>query len=159
MLRKSIKFILVLMALILLLTPAWGSIPDATDAEDQALTFFRNHEVAESCVWVEFLENQPVLARGGGSGGGSGSGSNSGISGTSGTSGGFGNNNGPHGKGSQGINAAQQNKHENKHENQYQQRKTTEIQNQHQHQYQQKEGSEIQNQHQYQQREASETQN
>jgi hypothetical protein len=146
MLRKSIKFIFVLMAMTLFLTPAWGSTPDATDVEDQALTFFRNHEVAGTCVWVEFLENQSVLARGGGSGGGS-------NSGTSGTNGDFGNNNGPHRMGSQGTNAAQQNQHEH----QYQQRKTTERQNQHQ----QKEGSETQNQHQhqYQQRGASETQN
>ncbi|MDH3344680.1 MAG: hypothetical protein OEL58_05535, partial [Desulfobacteraceae bacterium] len=64
MLRKSIKFIFVLMPLTLFLTPAWGSIPDATDAEDQALTFFRNYEVAGTCVWVEFLEHRPVLARG-----------------------------------------------------------------------------------------------
>jgi hypothetical protein len=147
MLRKSIKFIFALMALIFLLTPAWGSILDSTDVEDQAMPFFQNHEVAGSCVWVEFFQNQSVLAKSGGSGGGSGGGSNSG------TGGGFGNNNGPHGKGSQGINPAQQNQHEH----QYQQRKTTEIQNQHQ--YQEKEGSEIQNRHQYQQKEGSETQN
>ena len=138
MLRKSIKFIFVLMAMTLFLTPAWGSTPDATDAGDQALTFFRNHEVAGTCVWVEFLENQPVLARGGGSGVGSGGGSGGGSG--VGSGGGYGNN-GSHGKGSIGTNAAQQNQH------QYRQQQTTEKQNQHQHQYQ------------YQHREESGTQN
>jgi len=140
MLRKSIKFIFVLMAMTLFLTPAWGSTPDAMDVEDQALTFFRNHEVAGTCVWVEFLENQSVLARGGGSGGGSGGG----------FGGGYGNN-GSHGMGSPGTNAAQQNQH------QYQQQQKTEKQNQHQYQQQQK--TEKQNQHQYRQQQKTEKQN
>ena len=126
MLRKSIKFIFVLMATALFLTPAWGSTPDATDVEDQALTFFRNHEVAETYVWIEFLENQSVLARGGGSGGGS-------SSDHGGFSGGFGNNNGAHGNAIIRQNTEQQNRHQNEH--QYQHQKTTEKQNQHQHQY------------------------
>ena len=158
MLRKSIKFIFVLTAMTLFLAPAWASIPDATNVEDQVLTFFRNHEVAGTCVRVEFLEIQPVLARGGRSGGGSGGGSGRGsYSGTSGTNGGFGNNNGPHRMGSQGTNAAQQNQHEH----QYQQRKTTKRQNQPQHQYQQQQKTEKQNQHryQYQHREESGAQN
>jgi hypothetical protein len=131
MLKKSIKFIFVLMALTLFLTPAWGSVPEATDSEDQDLTFFRNHEVAGTCVWVEFFEHRPVLARGSGSGSGSG--------------GGYGNN-GPHRMGGQEINAVQQNQHEH----QYQQRKTNKRQNQTQHQYQQQQKTEKQNQHQYQ---------
>ena len=135
MLRKSIKFIFLFMAMSLFLTPAWGSTPDGTDVEDQALTFFRNNEVAETCVWVEFLESQSVIARGGGSGGGSGGGHG----------GGYGNN-GSHGMGSQGTNAAQQNQYQH----QYQQKKTNKRQNQTQHQYQQQQKTEKQNQHQYQ---------
>jgi hypothetical protein len=146
MLRKSIKLIFVLTAMTLFLTPAWGSIPDATNVEDQALTFFRNHEVAGTCVRGEFLDIQPILARGRGSGGGSGGGSGRGsYSGTCGTNGGFVNNNGSHRMGSQGTNAAQQNQHEY----QYQQQKTTKRQNQHQYQQQQQK-TEKQNQHQYQ---------
>ena len=145
MLRKSITFIFVLMAMTLFLTPAWGSTPDATDVEDQALTFFRNHEVAGTCVWVEFLENQCVLARGGGSVGGSGVGSGGGYGG------------GSHGKGSPGRNAEQQNQH------QYQHQQKNEKQNQHQHQYQHQQKTEKQNQpqhqHQYQHREESGAQN
>ena len=135
MLRKSIKFIFVLMAMTLFLTPAWGSTRDATDVEDQTLTFVRNHGVAGTRVWVEFLGNQSVLARGGGSGGGSG--------------GGYGG--GSHGKGSPGTNAAQQ------HQHQYQRQQNTKKQNQHQ--QQQREGSGTQNQHQYQQQQKTEKQN
>ena len=150
MLGKSIKLLFALMALILLLTPAWGAIPDATDAEDQVLTFLRYHEVAGGCVPLGFLRNQPVLAKGGGSGG-----SDGGSGGVSG--GGFGNSNGLHGQDRQGTNATQQNQNQNQY--QYQQKEKSEGQNQHQHQ--QKERSETQNQHQhqYQQREASETRN
>lgn len=135
MFRKSINFIFVLTAMTLFLTPTWGSIPHATNVEDQVLTFFRNHEMVGTCVWVEFLGSQPVLARGGGSG-----------SGSSGNSGGGYGNNGPHRMGSQGTNAVQQNQHEH----QYQQRKTNKRQNQTQHQYQQQQKTEKQNQHQYQ---------
>jgi len=144
MLKKSITFIFVLMAMTLFLTPAWGSTPDATDVEDQALTFFRNHEVAGTCVGVEFLESQSVLARGGGSCGGSGGGSGGGS--YSGTSGGFGNNSGFHRMGGQETNATQQNQHEH----QYQQQQKTKKQKQHQHQYQRQQKTEKQNQHQYQ---------
>ena len=139
MLRKSIKFIFVFMAMTLFLTPAWGSTPDKTDVEDQVLTFFRNHEAAGTCVWVECLENQSVLARGGGSGSGSGGGSRVGSGGSYG--GGYGNN-GSHRMGSQETNAVQQ--------NQYQQQKTNKRQNQTQHQYQQQKKSKKQNQHEYQ---------
>jgi len=147
MLRKSIKFIFLFMAMTLFLTPAWGSTPDGTDVEDQALTFFRNHEVAETCVWVEFLESQSVIARGGGSGGGSGGGHG----------GGYGNN-GSHRMGSQGTNAAQQNQHQyqkqqkakRQNQHQYQRQQKTEKQNQPQHQYQHQQKTEKQNQHQYQ---------
>jgi hypothetical protein len=139
MLKKNITFIFVLMAMTLFLTPAWGFTPDARDVEDQALTFFRNHEVAGTCVGVEFLESQSVLARGGGSGGGSGGSFGSGSN--SGTSRGFGNNNGPHRMGGQGTNATQQNQHEH----QYQQQQKTEKQNQHQYQYQHREESGAQN--------------
>lgn len=136
--RKSIKLIFVLMALTLFLTPAWGSVSDTKDTKDQDLSFFRNHEVAGTCVWVEFFEHRPVLARGGGSGGGS-------SSGHGGSSGGFFNNNGPHGNASIGPNTEQQNQHQNEH--QYQHQKTTEKQNQHQHQnqYQHREESGAQN--------------
>jgi hypothetical protein len=139
MFRKSMTFMFVLMAMTLFLTPAWGSIPDATNFEDQALTFFRNNETVGTCVWVEFLESQPFLARGGGSGSGSGGGSGGGYGG------GYGNN-GSHRMSSQGTNASQQNQHEH----QYQQRKTNKEQNQTQHQYQQQQKTEKQNQHQYQ---------
>lgn len=141
MLGKSIKFLFVLMALILLLTPAWGAIPDATDAEDQALTFLRYHEVAGGCVPLGFLRNQPVLAKGGDSGG-----SGGGFGGVSGGSGGgFGNSNGLHGQGRQGTNAAKQNQNQYQYQYQYQHKEKSEGQNQHQHQHQQKEGSETQN--------------
>ena len=143
MFRKSMTFMFVLMAMTLFLTPAWGFIPDATNFEDQALTFFRNNETVGTCVWVEFLESQPFLARGGGSGSGSGGGSGSGYGG--GYGGGYGNN-GSHRMSSQGTNASQQNQHEH----QYQQRKTNKEQNQTQHQYQQQQKTEKQNQHQYQ---------
>ena len=151
MLGKSIKFLFVLMALILLLTPAWGAIPDATDAEDQALTFLRYHEVAGGCVPLGFLRNQPVLAKGGDSGGSDG--------GSGGSGGGFGNSNGLHEQGRQGTNAAQQNQNQNQYRYQYQHKVKSEGQNQHQHQ--QEEGSETQNQHKHQdqQREAPEIQN
>ena len=139
MFRKSMTFMFVLMAMTLFLTPAWGSIPDATNFEDQALTFFRNNETVGTCVWVEFLESQPFLARGGGSGSGSGGGSGGGYGG------GY-DNNGSHRMSSQGTNASQQNQHEH----QYQQRKTNKEQNQTQHQYQQQQKTEKQNQHQYQ---------
>jgi hypothetical protein len=174
MLRKSIKFIFMSMALALFLTPAWAFIPDAMDAEDQALTILRNHEMSGTCVWTELLENRIVLARGGGGGGaggggagsgggsGSGSGAGSGIgsgggsnSGHSGSSGSFGINNGPHGKTSMGKNAEQQNQHQ--HEHQYQHKMTTEEQHQHQHQYQHQTTAEKQQQHQH--REVSGNQN
>jgi hypothetical protein len=135
--RNSIKFIFAFMAMTLFLTPAWGSIPDPTDVEDQALTFFRNYEAAGTCVWAECFKRQPVLARGGGSGGGSGGGFGS-ASGD-----GYGNN-GSHRMGSQGTNATQQNQH------QYRQWKTNKRQNQTQHQYQQQHKTKKQNQHQYQ---------
>lgn len=132
--RKSIKLIFVLMALTLFLTPAWGSVSDTKDTKDQDLSFSRNHKVAGTCVWVEFFEHRPVLARGGGSGGGS-SYSHGGFSG------GFGNNNGSHGNAIIRPNTEQKNQHQNEHqyqhqnELQYQHQKTTEKQNQHQHQY------------------------
>ena len=134
MLRKSIKFIFVLMALTLFLTPAWGSVSDTKDTKDQDLSFFRNHELAGPCVWVEFFEHRPVLARGGGPGGGSGGGYGGG------SGGGYGNS-GYHRMGSQGTDASQQ-------QHQYQHRKTNKKQNQHQHR--QKEGSGTQNQNQHQ---------